>query len=266
MDGKEKRKKSLKILFLLLPLLIILILLLWWYGTFFIYVLPILFVPILICLAVYYLILGIIWKIISRALSGKIKPVRQLAPVKSKQNITLLLISFIFLITVYILFQKGYINFPNTNVNPGPSSHVYGTPCTSNDGRTGLYNTKGNCVVCSIGVAVTSSVGTCSSAVSGVYCCKTASVNVGGGGGGKDRCAQISEQMNEAAKGCGLPPPGGCQKFEWSSGEECGITGIPTYLECDCPLGTTYYPEKTVIDRVTPGGPWKICLCNGPYK
>jgi hypothetical protein len=257
-DEKEKRKKGLKIFFLLLPLLIILILFLWQYGTFFIYALPIFFVPIFIGLAVYYLILGIIWKIISRAPSGKTKPVEQLAPVKSKQNVIPLLIIFIFLITVYILFQKGYINSSHTNVNPGSSSHTYGTPCTSNDGRTGLYNTKGSCAVCSSGVAVTSSVGSCSSAVSGVYCCKTASVNVGGG---KDRCAQISAQMNAEAKKCGPRPSEEC-----IGGGECDILGIPTYLECDCPPGTSYSPEKTVIDRVTPGGPWKICMCNGPYK
>jgi len=202
-------------------------------------------------------ILGIIWKIISRAPSGRTKPVKQLAPVKSKQNVIplLILISFIFLITGYMLFQKGYINFSHTNVNPGSSSHAYGTPCTSNDGRTGLYNTKGSCVVCSSGVAVTRSVGNCSSAVSGVYCCKTASVNVGGG---KDRCAQI----NAAPTHCGPRPPEECGG---GGVGECDVIGVPTYLECDCPPGTFFKPG-TVIDRVTPGGPWKICTCDGPYK
>lgn len=261
MDEKEKRKNGLKILFLLLPLLIILIWFFWRYGTFFVYALPMFFVPIFVGLAVYYLILGIIWNIIYRASSGKTKPVEQLAPVRSKRNAIPLFITFIVLITVYILFQKGYINFPHTNFNPGSSSHAYGTPCASDDGWTGLYNTKGDCSVCSIGFAVTSSVGNCSNAVSGVYCCKAASVNVGGGGGEKDRCAQISAQMNAEAKKCGPRPSEEC-----IGGGTCDVLGIPTYLECDCPIGTSYYPEKTVIDRVAPGGPWKICLCNGPYE
>jgi hypothetical protein len=28
---------------------------------------------------------------------------------------------------------------------------------------------------------------------------------------------------------------------------------------CNCPPETTY----AGIDNITPGGPWKICMCNG---
>jgi len=78
------------------------------------------------------------------------------------------------------------IPVPRINLNPEPSVHTYGAACTTSDGKTGLYDTNGDCYTCSVGTAVTNPINNnCSNGIAGVYCCGTANGNNGGNGGSK---------------------------------------------------------------------------------
>ncbi|MFH1588964.1 MAG: hypothetical protein ABIB43_00150 [archaeon] len=37
------------------------------------------------------------------------------------------------------------------------------------------------------------------------------------------------------------------------------VYAVLTYDKCECPSGTTYEGDR---DTITPGGPYKICICN----
>jgi len=53
-------------------------------------------------------------------------------------------------------------------------THVYGAPCTTSDGDTGIYATNGSCYTCSgDSTEYTYPINNnCSSGIGGVYCCK----------------------------------------------------------------------------------------------
>jgi len=63
----------------------------------------------------------------------------------------------------------------------------------------------------------------------------------GGGAGGE--CRQTSAEW-------GIP----CRSVQ----DGVGVTGLPVPARCECPLDTTY---SGTTDVVTPGGPYKICVC-----
>ncbi len=141
-------------------------------------------VYVVIGLVLYFLVLGLAWKIILYIAFGgleddRIKRDNGGELVKPKQNQVIQsiipLIIILAIIAIFALSQAGYIKLPKINLDNTTKNHTYGTSCTNSDGKTGLYGTNGICYTCSgNGVAVTSPTNNnCSSGTSGVYCCST---------------------------------------------------------------------------------------------
>jgi len=63
-------------------------------------------------------------------------------------------------------------------------------------------------------------------------------------------------------KPCPTEPNPPCHTQPEGDGEfSPSVSGVLTYECCTCPIGTHPDPSGT-IDRITPGGPYKMCLCN----
>lgn len=146
---------------------------------------------IFIALALYVLILSIIWKIVLYIAFGGVendtlkKAPEVPAPVKAKNDWVGPFVLFIIIIIIFILFQSGNVNLSNVNL----STRIYGTTCTNSEGKTGLYGTNGNCLTCSAGSsAVTEPVNNCSDGIAGVYCCTNNRSTSGGNSGSGSKC------------------------------------------------------------------------------
>lgn len=142
-------------------------------------------------LILYFIVISAIWRIFlyiafgglendtrkinANAIQQSVSPVPQSTPAKVIGPI----IVIIFCIAIFA------IAFSQTNTNPF-KTHIYGTACTTSDGKTGLYGTNETCYTCSAdSTAVTSPVNNCSDGIAGVYCCNAGNNNGGNNGGSK---------------------------------------------------------------------------------
>jgi len=126
-----------------------------------------------------YIVFGGLEDDTKKKISGvaqSVGPDVQPAPAKPNKMVLLPIIIIIGVFAIFVLSEMEYIKLPRINLNSGQSSHIYGAPCTTSDGKTGLYGTKGGCYTCSTGTAVTNPINNnCSNGIAGVYCCGTAS-------------------------------------------------------------------------------------------
>jgi len=172
-------------------------------------------------LVLYFLTLTAIWRIFLYIAFGgleddTVKKANEVAqPVNQAAQTVAPLVILLIVFVIAFLFQMGYIKLPRMNLNPEPVIiHTYGAPCTTSEGKTGLYGTNGNCYTCSDGTAATNPINNnCSNGIAGVYCCGT-------GNNGDDGCI---------ATGCGSMWY--CSGSYYIGGQEITVPGLcfPTH-------------------------------------
>jgi hypothetical protein len=155
---------------------------------------------------------------------------------KFAQNLPLALLLGIILVMLFA--ELGYIKLPQINsnyLNNFFGNHTYGQSCSTSSGSQGMYGTNGDCYVCpKSSIAFTSRVNnSCSSGISGVYCCIIQNNN----------CPTWS---SETSTPCHTVKNG------------IGVSAVLVPAKCpNCPSDTEHRGD----DNTAPGGPYKICLC-----